>query len=127
MSAVTKVSAPGPVAGPIASRTPAPTNPAVAACPVNALDTISEIAFGIEFETTLPGTDTTPIGDDDTCTYVDGSWVSAGTDTSATISDLLAATTTYYWQVRANIGTPTEPDWIYADKGAYWAFTTLTP
>ena len=68
-------------------------------------------------------TDTTPISDDDTCTYYDEEWVNVENATLATISDLFDATT-YYWQVRTNIGTSTEPDWIYADKGDYWAFTT---
>lgn len=71
----------------------------------------------------VDNTDTTPISDDDTCTYEDTNWNPVGTDTLATISGLFD-TTTYYWQVRANIGTSDEPDWVYADKGDYWAFTT---
>ena len=67
---------------------------------------------------------TTPISDDDTCTYDEDNWVPVGTAISATIDDL-SNVTTYYWQVRANIGTDDEPDWLYADKGDYWAFTTL--
>ena len=68
-------------------------------------------------------TDTTPISDDDTCSYSDDNWT-ATVNTSAPIFGLDNATT-YYLQVRANIGTVIEPDWIYADKGDYWAFTTL--
>jgi hypothetical protein len=73
----------------------------------------------------IDDTDTTPISDDDTCNPIDydSKWVSNGTDTSATIFGLLDATT-YLWQVRANIGTVIDPDWLYADKGDYWAFTT---
>ena len=69
-------------------------------------------------------TDTTPISYDDTCTYDEDNWVFVGTATSATIPvvtdppSFLESSTTYYWQVRAN-GT------LYADKGDYWAFTTL--
>lgn len=70
-------------------------------------------------------TDTTPISADDTCTYNDGNWVSMGTATSTTIATSLDSATTYYWQVRANIGTSVDPDWVYADKGDYWAFTTV--
>ena len=70
----------------------------------------------------IDDTDTTPIADDDTCTGTEN-WVE-NTATSVTISGLDNATT-YYWQVRANIGTSLEPTWIYADKGDYWAFTTV--
>ena len=74
----------------------------------------------------IDDTDTTPISDDDNCTYFDENWVNTGTATGATIGGLLD-TTTYYWQVRANIGTQLVPVWIYADKDAYWAFTTIVP
>jgi hypothetical protein len=49
----------------------------------------------------------------------DGSWTSAGTNTSVGLSGL-SSNTTYYWQVRAvNAGGTT-----YADSGAWWSFTT---
>jgi len=73
-------------------------------------------------------TDTTPISVDDTCTYpVEGenpwiNWTEVGS-TTTTISGLENATT-YYWQVRTNLGTVNEPVWLYADKGDYWVFTT---
>lgn len=69
-------------------------------------------------------TDTTTISEEDTCTYYEENWVSVGNDTSTTINSL-GTTTTYYWQVRANIGSNEDPDWVYADKGDFWAFTTL--
>jgi hypothetical protein len=82
----------------------------------------------------IDDTDTTPISDDDICIDEDQDnpdgdfWFSPVpiTSTSTTISGL-SDTTTYLWQVRANIGSVTDPDWIYADKGDYWAFTTLIP
>ena len=54
--------------------------------------------------------------DDNTC---DSSWTSAGTNTSAEITNL-EANTTYFWQVRAGDGG--EP--IEADEGIWWEFTT---
>ncbi|MAT44893.1 MAG: hypothetical protein CL609_21385 [Anaerolineaceae bacterium] len=69
-------------------------------------------------------TDTTPISEEDTCTYYEENWVSVGNNTSTTINSL-DTTTTYYWQVRANIGNNEDPDWVYADKGDFWAFTTV--
>jgi alpha-tubulin suppressor-like RCC1 family protein len=56
--------------------------------------------------------------DDSSC---GGSWSSAGTATSASLSDL-AAGTAYYWQVRAVNG---EGD-IEADSGGWWRFTTTS-
>ncbi len=49
----------------------------------------------------------------------DGSWTSAGANTSADISGL-SANTTYYWQVRANNGGGATP----ANDGTWWSFTT---
>ena len=72
----------------------------------------------------IDDTDTTPISEDDTCSYNDENWETSLTDISA-IVDSLSDATTYYWQVRANIGTDDDPDWVYADKGEYWPFTTL--
>jgi hypothetical protein len=46
------------------------------------------------------------------------SWVSTGTNTSATPS--LSEATTYYWQVRASNASGT----VYANKGAWWSLTT---
>jgi photosystem II stability/assembly factor-like uncharacterized protein len=55
--------------------------------------------------------------DNTTC---DGTWTSAGTSTSATLSGL-NDNTTYYWQVRAiNLGGT-----IDANGGTWWNFTTL--
>ena len=49
-------------------------------------------------------------------------WVSAGASTSAALSGL-SQNTTYYWQVRAknSVGP------FYANTGAYWSFTTVSP
>lgn len=67
-------------------------------------------------------TDTTPIKDDDICSYpMDGTdpWEETNS-TVANISNLDPATT-YYWQVRVDIGE----SYLYADNSTYWAFTTL--
>ena len=53
---------------------------------------------------------------DSSCT----NWISTGSATSATISGL-AASTSFYWEVRATNATGT----TYADGGAYWTFATL--
>jgi hypothetical protein len=47
-----------------------------------------------------------------------GSWVSAGTSSTQTVS--LSAGTPYYWQVRALKGSAV----TYADSGTWWSFTT---
>jgi hypothetical protein len=73
-------------------------------------------------------TDTTPIADDDHCTYPnegENYWVDVGNATSQTITTIVNPSeplgpTTYYWQVRADLGD----SYLYADKGDYWAFTT---
>jgi hypothetical protein len=49
----------------------------------------------------------------------DSPWASAGTDTSAEITNL-EPNTTYHWQVRAISGM----EYTEADNGAWWAFTT---
>jgi hypothetical protein len=59
---------------------------------------------------------------DNTCTLGDENWVFVG-DNSTLISDL-GYTTNYFWQVRTNLGTEDEPEWLYADNGDYWEFTT---
>jgi hypothetical protein len=46
-------------------------------------------------------------------------WVSAGTNTTATLNGL-AKGTTYYWQVRARAGSL----YTYSNLNAYWSFTT---
>jgi serine protease len=48
-----------------------------------------------------------------------GSWVSAGTATSATVSGL-SPSTTYYWQARASNATGD----TFANGGAWWSFAT---
>lgn len=65
------------------------------------------------------------------CLSVDGvcaeeDWVSTAAVSTATITGL-SYSTTYYWQVRANIGTAAAPVWIYADGGelTFWNFTTI--
>jgi hypothetical protein len=50
----------------------------------------------------------------------DGSWVSTGATTSASLRDL-NTNTTYYWQARAVNNTV---GIVYADAGAWWRFTT---
>jgi hypothetical protein len=55
--------------------------------------------------------------DNDTCDS--GTWTSAGTGTSATLSTLNYSTT-YYWQVRATNSLAT----VEANSGDWWAFTT---
>ncbi len=51
-------------------------------------------------------------------------WVATGTKSSIKLT--VEYSTTYYWQVRANIGTEDTPDWIYADgEYAFWYFTTM--
>jgi hypothetical protein len=52
----------------------------------------------------------------------DGSWVSAGSNKSASLSGLNSALT-YYWQVRAINANGT----AYATGGNWWSFTTDTP
>ncbi|MBN1305663.1 MAG: DUF333 domain-containing protein, partial [Anaerolineales bacterium] len=54
--------------------------------------------------------------DNDTC---DGSWVDAGAEKSAVLSEL-SPLTTYYWQVRSNAGPVT----TYADGDTWHSFTT---
>ena len=49
----------------------------------------------------------------------DMSWISAGTNTSVSLSGLKTKTT-YYWQVRAVNGTGT----TYSDASTWWNFTT---
>jgi hypothetical protein len=68
-------------------------------------------------------TDTTPISDDDTCTYEEENWVSTSKISEAVIGSL-DAQTTYYWQVRVNLGTADDPILVFADRGEYWSFTT---
>jgi hypothetical protein len=68
-------------------------------------------------------TDTTPISDDDTCTLQDEYWVPTGKNSEAVIENL-DPQTTYYWQVRVNLGTEQVPILVYADRGEYWSFTT---
>ena len=69
-------------------------------------------------------TDTTPIAVDDHCTYTDENWVKVYTAASAIIDpinpDDPLSPTTFYWQVRGNLGDAL----FYADNGEYWAFTT---
>ena len=54
-----------------------------------------------------------------------GTWTTAGTNTTVTLTTSLSGLTTYYWQVRAN-GSPA----AFADGGSlttgYWSFTTTT-
>ncbi len=57
--------------------------------------------------------------DNGTC---DGSWLSTGTGTSASLAGLSAGTT-YFWQVRATNGYGT----THADGGTWWYFTTAAP
>ena len=49
----------------------------------------------------------------------DTSWVSAGNNTSVSLTGLKSSTT-YYWQARAVANGET----AYADTGAWWSFTT---
>ncbi len=53
-------------------------------------------------------------------------WVSTGTTSKFTLSEL-EYSTLYYWQVRANVGTVDAPVWLYADgvDTAFWSFTTI--
>ena len=60
---------------------------------------------------------------DDLCRYDDTNWISEGS-TTATLNGLVNGTT-YYWQVRINLGSTLDPDYFYADNGDYWTFTTL--
>ena len=48
-------------------------------------------------------------------------WVNVGTNTNATLQNLLP-NTTYYWTVRARAGSGS---WVYADNGTWWNFQTL--
>jgi hypothetical protein len=63
------------------------------------------------------------------CLYLDvicTEWVSTAESSTATITGL-DYSTTYHWQVRANVGTVDNPIWIYADGGELmsWDFTTI--
>lgn len=49
----------------------------------------------------------------------EGTWISTGSSTSVGLSGL-AASTTYYWQVRANNVSGT----VEANSGTWWSFTT---
>ncbi len=73
----------------------------------------------------VDNTDTTPISVDDTCTHPDfyANWVDTAKNSTATLT-ALAGGTTYYWQVRVNIGTEEAPVWVYGDHDEYWSFTT---
>ena len=51
--------------------------------------------------------------------FCDAAWVSTAASTSAPLSGL-AASSTYYWQVRANNAAGS----TYADAGTWWSFTT---
>jgi len=54
------------------------------------------------------------------------SWVSAGTNTSVTLTTALVGGSTYYWQVRAVSGAGK----LYADGGSdttFWSFTVVLP
>jgi hypothetical protein len=52
----------------------------------------------------------------------DGSWVTAGANTSASPSGLTLGAT-YYWEVRANNSAGSTD----ADSGSWWSFTTVQP
>jgi hypothetical protein len=62
------------------------------------------------------------------CLSLDGICLENDWDTTTTESTItlasLAYSTTFYWQVRANVGTVELPVWLYADAGSFWYFTT---
>ena len=61
------------------------------------------------------------------CLYSDvvcTEWVSTAESSTAALTNL-SYSTTYYWQVRANVGTVDVPVWLYADGGTFWNFTTI--
>ncbi|QRN82296.1 hypothetical protein JR338_07555 [Chloroflexota bacterium] len=53
------------------------------------------------------------------------SWVNVGTNRTAALTPLTGGET-YYWQVRANMGTP-EPTYANGAEGEFWSFTTFDP
>ena len=54
----------------------------------------------------------------------DDDWVSTAETSTTTLINLFYSTT-YYWQVRANVGTVDVAEWLYADGEAFWYFTTI--